>query len=496
MPLNRFPVIPAVPAVVCAVAVATATACAPSQSAAASASPGTTAGVTAPTASTGSTGSTAGTGSTTGAPGIGDPDFPGGGNGGYDVEHYDLKLSYDPASRNLAGSTTIRAKATQDLTSFDLDLHGLTVSRVTVDGAAAAFSRRDDELVVTPAGRIADGGKFAVTIDYSGVPRSLRSAGLGEYGFIATPDGAFVTCEPDGAKTWFPSNDHPADKATYDFQITVPAGLTAIANGEMSGTPRTTAGKTTFVWREKHPMASYLATMTTGKFQVRTGTSAGGLPIYAAVADSFRGSLDTLIAQTGKITDYWSSVFGPYPFSSTGGVIDDHAVGYALENQTKPIYGGFSPEPAIIAHELAHQWFGDSLSVSRWRDLWLNEGFATYAEWLWAEHSGQGTADATFRRYYANEADPMWSYPPGVARADDLFNAAVYTRGAMALHALRREIGDQRFFPLIRQWTAAHRYGNVTTPEFLALAERVSGKNLKPLFDAWLFRPGRPAPVA
>lgn len=244
MPLNRSPVIPAIPAIVCAVAVATATACAPSESAAASASPG-TASVAAParTGGTASTGSTGGTGSTTGAPGIGDPDFPGDGNGGYDVEHYDLTLSYDPASRNLAGSTTIRAKATQDLTSFDLDLHGLTVSRVTVDGAAATFSRQDDELVVTPARRIADGGMFAVAVDYSGVPRSLRSSSLGEYGFIATPDGAFVTCEPNGAKTWFPSNDHPADKATYDFQITVPAGLTAIANGEMSGTPRTTGAR-------------------------------------------------------------------------------------------------------------------------------------------------------------------------------------------------------------------------------------------------------------
>jgi hypothetical protein len=235
--------------------------------------------------------------------------------------------------------------------------------------------------------------------------------------------------------------------------------------------------------------------MTTGKFQVRTGTSDKGLPIYVAVADSFRGSLDQLLTQTGKITDYWSTVFGPYPFSSTGGVIDDYAAGYALENQTKPIYGGFSPEPAIIAHELAHQWFGDSLSIGRWRDLWLNEGFATYAEWLWAEHTGQYTADSAFKRYYANAADSIWAYPPGAARADDLFSAAVYNRGAMTLHALRREIGDDKFFPLIRAWTDAHRYGNVTTQEFIALAERVSGKNLKGLFDAWLFQPKRPAPV-
>ncbi|MEV4455315.1 M1 family metallopeptidase [Microbispora sp. NPDC049633] len=484
---TRTPTRTPITALICAVAVGTATACAPSQ------------GAVAPSPAAAAAPASAGVGTSTGtmgAPGIGDPDFPSDGNGGYDVRHYDLRLSYDPSSRKLAGSATIEAKAAQDLTSFDLDLHGLTVSRVTVEGAAASFSRSEDELVIEPARRIRNGDGFAVTVDYSGVPEPMHdSANLGRYGFIATPDGAFVTCEPNGAKTWFPSNDHPADKATYDFRITVPEGLTAIANGEMAGTPQTAAGRTTFVWREKHPMASYLATMTTGKFQVRTGTSEKGLPIYAAVADSFRGSLDTLFTQTGKITDYWSSVFGPYPFSSTGGVIDDYAAGYALENQTKPIYGGFSPEPAIIAHELAHQWFGDSLSIGRWRDLWLNEGFATYAEWLWAEHTGQYTADSAFRRYYENAADPMWAYPPGAARADDLFSAAVYNRGAMTLHALRREIGDQKFFPLIRAWTDAHRYGNVTTQEFITLAERVSGKDLKGLFDAWLFQPKRPAPA-
>ncbi|WP_328854994.1 M1 family metallopeptidase [Microbispora hainanensis] len=471
---------------ICAVAVGAATACAPSEgavtpslAAAAPASPGTGASA-----------------STVGAPGIGDPDFPTDGNGGYDVQHYDLRLSYDPASRKLAGSATIEAKAVQDLTSFDLDLHGLTVSRVTVDGGDASFSRSKDELVIEPGGQISNGARFEVTVDYSGVPEPMRdSANLGEYGFISTPDGAFVTCEPNGAKTWFPSNDHPSDKATYDFRITVPAGLTAIANGEMAGTPQTNAGKTTFVWREKHPMASYLATMTTGKFQIRTGTSARGLPVYVAVADNYRGSLDQLYTQTAKITDYWSTVFGPYPFSSTGGVIDDYAAGYALENQTKPIYGGFSPAPTIIAHELAHQWFGDSLTIKRWRDLWLNEGFATYAEWLWAEHTGQYTADSAFRRYYANAADPMWSYPPGTARPDDLFGAAVYNRGAMTLHALRREIGDDKFFPLIRAWTDAHRYGNVTTQEFISMAELISGKNLKSLFDAWLYEPKRPAPI-
>ncbi|WP_228636874.1 M1 family metallopeptidase [Microtetraspora sp. AC03309] len=431
---------------------------------------------------------------TVGAPGIGDPTFPLDGNGGYDVGHYTLKLSYDPASKMLAGSTSIQAKAVQDLSRFDLDLHGFTVSRVTVGNSDATFTRDGDELVVTAPKMIAKDAPFTVTVDYSGVPDPVRnSSNLGSYGFIPTPDGAFVTAEPDGAKTWFPSNDHPSDKATYDFEITVPAGLTAIANGEQVGEPTTSGGKTTFVWREKHPMASYLATMTTGKFDVRTGTSPGGIPVYAATDPKYRNTLDLLYTKTAQITDYWTTVFGPYPFSSTGGVVDAYEAGYALENQTKPIYGGFAPDSGIIAHELAHQWFGDSLSIKRWQDLWLNEGFASYAEWLWSEHSGGSTADQMFQKSYADTANAMWSYPPGKAQRDDLFNDSVYTRGAMTLHALRKEIGDDAFFTLIKKWAATYKYGNVTTDEFIAMAEKTSGKKLGPLFDAWLFQPTRPA---
>lgn len=488
MSAHRYPAPPSpLTAAIAAVVLAATTACSgavASGDAATQALPGATAADASPIAA-----------KTVGAPGIGDPAFPNDGNGGYDVQHYRLRLSYDPATKRLAGTATIRARAVQDLTAFNLDLRGLTVSRVTVDGAVAGFDHQGDELTVRPANRLAKDDRFEVLVDYSGLPEPIRDyVNLGTYGFVATSDGSFVASEPNGAKTWFPVNDHPSDKATYRFEITVPAGLTAIANGELAGAPKTHDGKTTFVWREKHPMASYLATMTTGKFEVRTGTSAKGVPVYTAVAPAFRGSLDNLYTETGKITDYWSTVFGPYPFSSTGGVIDDHSAGYALENQTKPIYGGFSPASGIIAHELAHQWFGNSVSITRWKDLWLNEGFATYAEWLWSEHRGEATAETLFQRYYANTADPMWNYPPGNAVSSDLFNNSVYVRGAMTLHALRKKIGDAVFFALLKKWTADHRHGNATTEQFIALAEQMSGETLTDFFDTWLFQPRRPAP--
>ncbi|MFF5206674.1 M1 family metallopeptidase [Streptosporangium sp. NPDC000396] len=429
-----------------------------------------------------------------GAPGIGDPDFPTDGNGGYDVDHYRLKIDYDPATKHFSGVAGIEAKATQDLTRFNLDLSGFKVDKITVDGGSATFERAKDELTVIPAKPIQDKAKFTVEVAYAGEPKPITgSSNLGTYGFIPTKDGAFVTGEPNGAKTWFPNNDHPADKALYDFEITVPEGLTVLANGELVGQPSTSEGKTTFVWRESHPMVSYLATMTLGKFELRQGKTGAGIKNLAAVDPRYRGSLDSLYTLTGKITDYWSTVFGPYPFSSTGGVIDDFSAGYALENQTKPMYGGFIPKEDTISHELAHQWFGDSLSIKRWKDLWLNEGFATYAEWLWSEHQGTATAERTFRTQYAAAADaPIWKYPPGRAKPDDLFNNSVYTRGGMTLHALRQRIGDQAFFKLLKTWNTEHKYGHVTTDEFIALAEKISGKQLGTLFDAWLFTPKKP----
>jgi aminopeptidase N len=431
-----------------------------------------------------------------GAEGIGDPDFPTNGNGGYDVRNYSLKVSYDPATRHLDGVATITATAVHDLARFDLDLHGLTVSQVTVDGTPAGFDRHGDELVVSPAERVADRSSFVVVVGYAGRPQPIRDAtSRGDYGFTPTKDGAFVAAEPSAARTWFPGNDHPADKATYDFAITVPKGLTALANGVLVGEPRTDGEHTTFVWHEPHQMVTYLATMTLGKFTMRTGVTKGGIPVLAAVDPAFRGALDTLYDATSAITDYWEKLFGKYPFASTGGVVDDLRAVNALESQTKVLYGGFAPNERTMAHELSHQWFGDSVSIRRWKDLWLNEGFATYAEWLWTEHKGGQTAREAFDRNYARlgGGNPIWAYPPGVAQPKDLFNHSVYLRGGMTLGALRERIDDRAFFTLLRTWHKEHAYAGAVTEEFIALAEKVSGQQLDGLFDAWLYQPSKPA---
>ncbi|MCO5986931.1 M1 family metallopeptidase [Actinoallomurus spadix] len=431
-----------------------------------------------------------------GAVSAGDAYVPGDGNGGYDVQHYSLDLRITPkATPELAGTATVTAVATGPLTRFDLDLTGLNVSEVTVDGRTASYTRRDSELTVTPAAPIARGGRFAVRVRYSGIPRQIDDPVLGRYGWLSTSDGVFTGDEPSGAHTWFPSNDHPEDKASFDFRLTVPHGLTAIANGIQTGTA-TTGNSTTYRWREDAPMATYLAMVDVGRFKVRTGRTPGGVPVYAAVDPTVTTTTaDKLYDTTARVVDTWAKLFGPYPFASAGGVVDNLQVGFALETQTKPEYGpAMGADPTTIAHELSHQWFGDSVTVTHWSDIWLNEGFATYAEWLWGERSGTGpSVQAQFDQRYRQTGSPdLWTVPPAAPGRAQLFGRSVYERGGMTLHALRQKVGDAKFFAILRAWTSEHRHGNATTGQFIALAERVSGKDLGRFFQVWLYGKKRP----
>jgi aminopeptidase N len=433
-----------------------------------------------------------------GAEGIGDPYFPTAGNGGYDVASYDLNLAYAPGSGQLTGSATIKATATQDLSRFDFDLAKLTASRVTVDGRAATAKATGDELVVTPAAGIVRGTAFTVVVDYGGKPEDLPSKALGDGGWFRTKDGAFALGQPDSASAWYPVNDHPADKAAFSLAMTVPDGLEVLSNG-VPGERTSGNGKTTWRWSEASPLASYLSTVVIGQFRVETTTHAGK-PLVTAIPAALPadGPAAQSLARTGEIADFLATQFGPYPFDAYGGVvIDDARVAYALEVQSRPVYGNvfFSDRVdfGVVAHELAHQWFGDSVALARWQDIWLNEGFATYAEWLWSEHEGRETAQQLFDRQYARSD---WKLPIGDPGAARIFDRAVYDRGGMTVHALRRTIGDAAFFELLKSWTGERRDGNARTADFVKAAEQVSGKDLDPFFQAWLFGTTKPPPPA
>jgi aminopeptidase N len=426
-----------------------------------------------------------------GSAGLGDPFFPQAGNGGYDVKHYSLKLDYTRATNRLDGRATISARATQSVSRFNLDLRGFRIDDLQVDGRDARFTRAGQELTVIPRDPLHAGHSFTVIVGYGGQPQEIIDPDESSEGWVTTEDGAFVVGEPQGAPGWFPANDNPRDKATYDFEINVPAGITALANGRLLS-KATRHGRTTWRWAEDSPMATYLATATNGVFELRVSRTRDGLPIYDAVDPSQTVAWATL-ANEPEILDFLSGLYGRYPFSSAGAIVDQSDVGYALESQTKPNYD-VAPDLATVVHELAHQWWGNSVSLTVWPDIWLNEGFATWTEWIYDERHGGDTAADRFDAAYARPADdPFWEEPPAALSGPDvMFSDVPYDRGAMTLQALRAKVGTGTFLAILRAWYADNRDGNVTTADFIALAERKSHRQLDRFFDVWLYRPVKP----
>jgi aminopeptidase N len=448
-----------------------------------------------------------------GADGAGDAYFPQLGNGGYDTQHYALDLRYDVAATRLEGTATITASATQPLGAFNLDFQGFDISRVTVNGSAARFARSGRELTISPAQPIAGGVTFTTSVAYGGTPQPFTDDAVPiVIGWNAYEGGSYVAAEPSGAAAWFPANDHPSDKARYTFRITVARPYLVAANGILRQTIER-ADERTFVWQTRDPMASYLATVNIFPFEVQTEQGPGGLPIRNYFPPEIADEARAAFASTGAMIAYFSEIFGPYPFEAYGVVVPDADFPFALETQTISLFsrGAASSAPeeveSTVAHELAHQWFGNSVSLLQWRDIWLNEGFATYASALWLEHKeGRAALDARMQRLYtllggvlivpgATPAPPSerpTPGPPGSPPPTNLFGQSVYNRGALTLHALRLTIGDEDFFRTLRTYAERYRNGNASTADFVAVAEETSGKQLDALFDAWLYGDGLP----
>lgn len=430
-----------------------------------------------------------------GAEGIGDPYFPKLGNGGYDVQHYTLNLDVDMDENFIVGTVTIEALATQDLNAFNLDFNGFEIDELTVNDEPADFTRDGRELTIRPADDLAEGESFTVVVSYAGEP-DARGRGF-DGGWVRYPTGVFVASEPAGAANWYPVNDHPLDKASYTFIITVEEPWVVAANGLLQDTIENDDNTITYIWHTDYLMASYLATVNIAEFEVQTQEGPDGLLIRNYFpADIFEETLE-YYENTPEMIAYFTELFGPYPFEAYGVVVADVPLGFALETQTISLFGRGAVSEDVVAHELAHQWFGNSVTPVTWQDIWLNEGFATYASWLWYEdQNGADSIEGYIREIYHAMADPTFVIdnpdPVGKPEANSLFNVLVYVRGALTLHALRLRIGDEAFFEILRVYVDRYQYSNARTADFIAVAEEVSGEELSDFFTGWLYDPEMP----
>ena len=429
---------------------------------------------------------------TPGSAGLGDPFFPLSGNGGYDVASYRISLGYQPGRDRITATTRISATATQDLSSFNLDYRGPKIRSVAVGGTAAEHEHAGQELTVTPAEPIVAGSGFVVEVSYGGEVGTITDVDGSREGWFNTRDGSVVVAEPRGAPTWYPANDYPTDKATFRFEVRVPRGLETVANGRLVKR-RQRGDKSIWTWKESEPMATYLATVATGQFKLRRSRVNGIRSLTAVDPKLWKRSKGPL-RMSERILSLLEELFGPYPFGQVGAIVDDaKSIGYALETQTRPVYDR-PPSTVLIAHELAHQWVGNSVSLSSWPEIWLNEGFATWAEWRWAQEAGGPTTAERFEELQRTPADKpgFWNPPPAALPGPaQLFSEPVYVRGAMALEALRQQVGGPTFATILRDWATANAYRNVTIADFMALAEARSGQELNALFDTWLLQPGK-----
>ena len=421
-----------------------------------------------------------------------DPYLPDNGNFGYRVSRYELDLEYKLAINRLTGTATITAVTLASLKTFTLDLSdALSVTKVTVNGRRPAHFRiANRKLHITLGAALPAGAAMSIEVRYGGSPRPIRTH-WGEVGFEELSNGVLVAGQPNGAASWFPCDDHPSAKASYRIQISTDSPYRAIANGELVSR-RVRAAQTVWTYEQPEPTSTYLVTLQIGMYGIQKLPKAP-VPMQAALPDRLRANFDHDFGRQPQMMKLFVKLFGPYPLASGYTVVvteDDLEI--PLEAQGISIFGanhcdGSRGSERLIAHELAHQWFGNSVTARRWRDIWLHEGFACYAEWLWSENSGGQSADQWARHYHQK----LVSSPQNLLLADpgplDMFDDRVYKRGAITLHVLRAIIGDDKFFALLRDWTNRYRHGTVVTDDFTGLAANYAEVSLRPLWNAWLF---------
>ena len=419
------------------------------------------------------------------------PYIPDHGDESFDVTHYSLGLGYKLIGNRLDGEAVLSCVAHTDTTAVHLDLAGLRVSKVLLDGSPVRWRHSGSRLRI-PA-RLSAGEVFELRVKYAGSPKTLKARHLDDAGWEELADGVIVAAQPHGAPTWFPCNDRPSNKATYRITMAAPSDYYVAMSGNLLETRRR-GSVTEWAWEMPQPMAPYLATVQIGRYQER---DLGNGVVVIAPPDLSGADYDASFGQQPAMMAFFESVFGTYPFDSYTVVVTDDPLEIPLESQSLSTFGrNFASADwdavRLVAHELAHQWFGNAVTLREWHDIWLHEGFACYAEWLWSEESGRETASeqAAFHHAALAELDQdLLLADPGPAL---MFDDRVYKRGALTLHALRTLVGDHDFFEILRAWVERFDGQNATTADFEALAAEISATSVDDLFDAWLRSPELP----
>jgi aminopeptidase N len=435
------------------------------------------------------------TGLSVGAATAGDSYLPGHGNGGYRVNRYELDLRYRLPTNRLAGTATIHARATQLLERFSLDLVRLRVSKVRIEGhRGTRFVQTQRKVTITPAAGIPAGTDFTVVLDYAGAP-GPSSSRWGSVGWEELADGVIVAAQPSGAPTWFPCNDTVADKASYGIRIATDQNYTVVCNGHLVER-RVVSGQAHWYYEQPQPTPTYLATVQIARYTLES-TSLDGVPGVIAYPRPIEARVAHDFAPMTRMMALFQDRYGPYPFDDYTVVVTPDELEIPLEAQSLAIFGanhadGAGGSERLIAHELAHQWFGNSVGLARWKDIWLNEGFACYSEWIWSEHSGGMSAEGLARQHRRGVAGQAMDIVVGDPGPALMFDDRIYKRGALTLHALRTTIGDPAFFRLLQEWTSTYRGATATTDDFRRMAAGYSAASLDRLFDGWLFSTALP----
>jgi aminopeptidase N len=447
-----------------------------------------------------------------GAVGIGDPLFPTLGNGGYDARHYSLDLRYATAApqQTVSGTVTMYAKATQSLSRFNLDFAGDSVRSVSVDGRNARWTWSDEELSITPSHSLRDGEPFVARVSYTAHTRTQTPADQNlPFGWFTVNGGSVTAGQPNFSHVIYPVNDHPADKASYDIRFDVPDGTTAVGNGDLVYR-FSNHGRSLSAYVMRQPLASELIQLAVGDFDVITRPRRDGVKIRDVSSSSVTDAVEPALARTPDHLSWLVDEVGRYPFDTYGVLVADEPFFYALETQTLSLHPAllfvppFTPpvyEP-IMVHELAHQWFGDSIAPVRWSDVWLNEGHADYYQQVYASEFFGLDLIAYWRDAYRRGNQLRAQFGPVAKPTGNdiftLFSDNVYSGGSLTLYALRQVVGDDTFRKIERTWATRYKDESVSTEQFIAHVNQVSHRNLTSFLRAWLYNdtippmPGHP----